>query len=264
MNATIYAYTGGRAPDDTQPTIVFVHGAGHDHSVWNLPVRYFSRHGFNAVAPDLPGHGRSGGPPLDSIESIAGWLADWIARTSIAPVTLVGHSMGALVALRTAAIAPARVARLVLVGCVIPMPVAAPLLEATLSDPDRAHALINQWSFAPANQLGASALPGFSLPGINRRLLERAGAGVLHTDMAACNAYHDGESDAARIACPTALISAERDQMTPPKATLPLQAALAKVPGGAHITVLPSAGHAMMSEAPDALLDALRRFVATT
>ena len=107
MNATIYAYTGGRAPDDTQPTIVFVHGAGHDHSVWNLPVRYFSRHGFNAVAPDLPGHGRSGGPPLDSIESIAGWLADWIARTSIAPVTLVGHSMGALVALRTAAIAPA-------------------------------------------------------------------------------------------------------------------------------------------------------------
>ena len=63
------------------------------------------------------------------------------------------------------------------------------------------------------------------------------------------------------LRCPTVLICGERDQMTPRKAAAPLQAALANVPGGAHIIVLPGAGHAMMSEAPDALLDALRLFL---
>lgn len=259
----IYAYTGGRAHLSGQPCVVFVHGAGHDHSVWNMPARHFAHHGFNVLAPDLPGHGRSGGEALSSIEAIADWLLDWLDTRTDAPVVLVGHSMGSLVALRAAAQRPERIAKLVLVGSVIPMPVAAPLLDATLTARDKAHAMINQWSYAPAHHLGASAQPGMVLTGVNRRLMERCAPGVLHTDMAACNAYVTGEADAARIIAPTRLICGQRDQMTPPKAARPLQTALAKVPGSAHIIVLPAAGHAMMAEAPDAFLDALRGFIVT-
>ncbi|MBT0963633.1 alpha/beta fold hydrolase [Denitromonas iodatirespirans] len=263
MADTRYAYTGGRPAVAGQPTLVFVHGAGHDHSVWNMPARHFAHHGFNVLAPDLPGHGRSGGTPLTSIEALADWLMDWLASSVDGPVILVGHSMGSLIALRAAATYPDRVARLVLVGSVVPMPVAAPLLDATLDARDKAHAMINQWSYTPAHHLGASAQPGMVLTSVNRRLMERCAPGVLHTDMAACNAYTAGEADAGGITAPTRLICGARDQMTPPKAARALQTALAKVPSGAHIIILPDAGHAMMAEAPDAFLDALRGFIVT-
>ncbi len=61
----IYAYTGARALNAALPTIMFVHGAAHDHSVWALQSRYFAHHGRNVLAVDLPGHGRSAGVPLD-------------------------------------------------------------------------------------------------------------------------------------------------------------------------------------------------------
>ncbi len=261
--ATIYAYTGGQPLRANQPTVVFVHGAGHDHSVWNLPARHFAHHGMNALAPDLPGHGRSGGAPLDSIEAMAEWLHEWIETNCDDPVSLVGHSMGSLIALRLAATHPSRCARLVLVGSIAPMPVAAPLLAATQNTRDEAHAMINQFSFAPAHQIGASPLPGICITGVNRRLMERAAEGVLHADMTACNDYTSGLEDAARVSCPATLICGENDQMTPRRAAAALQTTLAKPPGSAGIIVLPGAGHAMMSEAPDALLDALERTLRT-
>jgi pimeloyl-ACP methyl ester carboxylesterase len=56
-----YAYTGGKAFDATLPTVVFIHGAQNDHSVWGLQSRWFAHHGFGVLAVDLPGHGRSEG-----------------------------------------------------------------------------------------------------------------------------------------------------------------------------------------------------------
>ena len=66
-----YAATGGRDHDTALPLIVFVHGAGLDHTVWALLARWFAHRGFAVLAPDLPGHGRSGGEPLDSIMAMA-------------------------------------------------------------------------------------------------------------------------------------------------------------------------------------------------
>ena len=65
----VYAATGGRPFDDKLPTVVFVHGAGLDHTVWALQTRYFAHHGRGVLALDLPGHGRSEGPLLDSIQA---------------------------------------------------------------------------------------------------------------------------------------------------------------------------------------------------
>lgn len=254
-----YLYTGGRAHVTGQPTVVFIHGAGHDHSVWTLQTRYFASHGWNVAAPDLPGHGQSEGPALTSIEALADWTVALLQRLEAPRVVLVGHSMGSLIALQAAASAPQRLAGLVLVGSVAPMPVAPPLLEATLTARDKAHRMINQWSYAPRAQLGASSIPGLNLTGLNERLMQRQAAGVLHGDMAACNAYTGGFDAAEKVRCPVLLLSAALDRMTPPKAVSPLADAFAaeiKV----NQVVLPGAGHAMMSEAPGAVLDALWQF----
>lgn len=259
-HSTAFHYTGGRRPETDRPTIVFIHGAGHDHSVWTLQGRHFAAHGWNVIAPDLPGHGRSAGPQLDSIEALAEWMLEFTAGLGCERMALAGHSMGSLVALEYAARAPTRISHLMLIGSVTPMPVAAPLLDATLNDRDRAHAMINQWSYAPRAQLGASSIPGLNLIAVNERLMQRQAPGVLHRDMAACNAYGGGFDAATRVACPTLLLGAALDRMTPPKATAPLAAAF-RDPARLRQVIIPDAGHAMIAEAPGAVLDALWDFV---
>src|SRR4051812_25535970 len=118
-----YAYTGGRAFDPSLPAIVFVHGAAFDHSVWQWQSRYLAHHGYSVLAVDLPGHGRSPGPPRATIGHMADWIAALIEAAGLKSATVVGHSMGSLVALDTALRHPARVSRLALIGTSIPMAV---------------------------------------------------------------------------------------------------------------------------------------------
>src|SRR5471030_2767010 len=104
-----FAATGGQPFDPKLPAVVFLHGAGFDHSAWALHSRWFAHHGFGVLAPDLPGHGRSGGAPLPTIADMADWTAALLDAAGVAKAKLVGHSIGSLVALETAARHPARV-----------------------------------------------------------------------------------------------------------------------------------------------------------
>jgi len=257
-----FCYTAGRRLDREQPTAVFIHGAGHDHSVWSLQTRYFASHGWNVVAPDLPGHGRSAGPALASIELMAEWILALVAKLGAERIMLIGHSMGSLIALHAAAAAPGCVARLALAGTAAPMTVAPSLLEAALADRDEAHRMIKQWSHAPATRLGASSVPGICVTALNERLMQRQAPGVLHADMAACNAYAAALDAAARVHCPTLLLCGAQDRMTPPKALAALVSAFTEAP--VSRLVLASTGHAMMAESPGAVLDALWHFAHVT
>lgn len=262
-NQPVFAYTGGRAFSADAPVAVLIHGAGHDHSVWNLLARRLAHHGFAVLAPDLPGHGRSGGAALASIEALAGWIGQLLDAAGAQHANLVGHSMGSLIALQCAAEYPERVGKLVLVGSVAPMPVARPLLDAARHDRDAAHAMINQWSYSPEAQLGRSASPGLHLPNVNLRLMERQAPGVLATDLGACNAYTEGLAAAARVTAASLLICGSRDQMTPPRAARPLHQALVNANGGARMITLEGAGHAIMAEAPEALAREVETFLST-
>lgn len=260
----VHFYTGGRPWREGARTLILLHGAGHDHSVWQHQARALAEAGLNVLAPDLPGHGRSGGSPLSSIAALADWVEALADALGLQQIVLAGHSMGALVALETASRLGPRVTALALLGCALPMPVAPVLLEAALKDRPHAHAMINQWSFAPRRRLTASPIPGFDLVNANLRLMERQAPGVLHADLRACDSYLDGPAAARRIACPTLLLCGERDQMTPGPASQALREALASVPGGARMMLLSGAGHAMMSEAPIPVIDALRGLVKET
>ncbi|MDP2822283.1 MAG: alpha/beta hydrolase [Sulfuritalea sp.] len=256
-----YAYTGGKPFDAALPCAVFIHGAQNDHSVWGLQSRWFAHHGFAVLAVDLPGHGRSAGSPLPSIEDLADWielLMERVGAGDTAPsVSLVGHSMGSLTALECAFRHPARIARIALLGTAVPMPVSDALLGAAKDQEPKAIAMINAWSHSPRGTVGGNTVPGMWLLGASRRLMERQQPGVLHNDLAACNAYTHGMDAAAGLSCPALIVSGSKDMMTHPKAAAKLAAALAN----AKSVSLDGAGHAMMAEQPDAVLDALRGFI---
>jgi pimeloyl-ACP methyl ester carboxylesterase len=257
-----YGYTGGKAFDPARPTIVFLHGAPNDHSVWALQSRYFAHHGHNVLAVDLPGHGRSGGPALATVEAMADWLLALLDAAGARQALLVGHSMGSLIALEAAHRAPDRVTGLALLGTTWPMKVSDALLAASKDDLQAAIDMVNIWSHSGPLPRPSCPAPGFSVTGLSRRLMQRMAernpARLFHTDFSACNAYANGGEAAAGVRCPVLFVLGSRDVMTPPRSAQALTAALGH---GRIVTV--DAGHAMMAEQPDAVLDALVAFAGT-
>jgi len=171
--------------------------------------------------------------------------------------------MGSLIALEFAARHPQRAARIALVATALPMTVSPALLDAAREREPEAIALVNQWSHSTLAAKPSSPAPGFWLRGVNQRLMERVSARgeprLFHTDFAACNDYADGLASAAKVTCPVRLIIGRRDAMTPPRATRALVDAFGAAGVQADVVTL-DAGHALMTEQPDATLDALYAF----
>jgi pimeloyl-ACP methyl ester carboxylesterase len=250
----VFAATGGRAFDSALPAVVFLHGAGFDHATWALHSRWFAHHGFAVLAPDLPGHGRSAGPALTSIAAMADWTVALLDAADAKPAHLIGHSMGSLIALDTAARHPDRVSALSLIGTAAAMTVGPDLLKAAEANDQAAIDMVSIWGLGFAAELGGSLAPGLWMHGSAQATLKRCAPGVLFNDLAACNAYQDALASAARVKVPATLILGEKDMMTPAKAGKALAAAIPQ----ARTMVVPGAGHMIMTERPDALLAALR------
>ena len=252
--SSVFAATGGARRQSDQPLIVFLHGAGMDHSVFALQSRWFAHNGARVLAVDFPGHGLSAGPPLTGIGALADWTARLIEAAGVERAFLVGHSMGALVALEAAARHPHRVAGLVLIGAAAKMPVHPDLIGAAKADSHDAIDMVSLWGLGAPATLGGNPSPGLWMFGGAERLLERAAPGVLYADLSACNAYDTGAEAARKVACPATLILGERDQMTPAKAG----SGLAGLIAGARTYLLPGAGHMLTMERPDEVRDAIK------
>ncbi len=255
-----YAYTGGKPFDPALPTAVFIHGAQNDHSVWILQTRYFAHHGLSVLAVDLPGHGRSGGEPLASVEAMADWLNALLDRAGVTTAILIGHSMGSLIALEAASRSPSRVKGVALVGTAYPMKVSAALLETSRAREQVAIDWVNIWSHSTIAQKPSAPGPGFWVHGGNQRLMQRIAARnpakVFFTDFSACNDYANGEQAAASLACAALFLLGRKDVMTPARAA----ASLSSKMKNASTVTLPASGHALMAEQPDQVLDALFAF----
>jgi pimeloyl-ACP methyl ester carboxylesterase len=249
-----FVATGGRDFDPALPAIVFLHGAGLDHSVWALLARSFAHRGCAVLAPDLPGHGRSAGAPIASIAALADWTAALIDAAGARAARVVGHSMGSLVALETAARHPQKVSALGLIAIAAPMRVSDDLLNAARGNDHAAVDMVAIWGHGYHATLGGSQVPGLWMLGGGERLLERARPGVLFADLSACNDYKDALAAAAKVSVPSVVILGSRDVMTPAKGGR----AIADAIQTCRLTVLDGAGHMLMSERPDDVLAALR------
>jgi pimeloyl-ACP methyl ester carboxylesterase len=248
-----FAYTAAHALDPGKPTLVFVHGAGLDHSTFGLQSRYFGYHGRNVLALDLPGHGRSEGPPLPSVAAMADWVFKVLESAGIGKCSVVGHSMGALIALECANRHPGRVERIALIGVAYPMKVSEAFLDAARRNDFSAYDMETIWGHAAQVPLSGNPNPGMWMYGDALARLRRLAPGVLYNDLKACHEY---VSDFANVKCPVLLVLGKRDVMTPPRSAQ----ALKEILKTSKTKIVELSGHSLMAEAPDATLDALIEF----
>ena len=250
----VFATTGGIEFDPAKPAVIFLHGAGFDRTVWRLQTRWFANHGRSVLAVDFPAHGWSDGKPIDSVAAMADWTAVLIDAAGLKSAALVGHSMGALVALEVAARFPDKVRALGLCGVAAEMPVHPEMLESAKAGTLKVQELMTFWGMGNALHKGGMVTPGLWLRRESLAVLARNKRGVIYNDLAACNVYKEALARAAQVKCPTVLALGDCDLMTPAAKAKPLAAAIA----GAATVVMPSCGHFMMVERPDETLDALK------
>lgn len=257
-NTDYYAYTGTHELDAGLETVVFVHGASMDHSVWSHQSRYFAYHQYNVVAVDLPGHKFSKGALLDRVEDMADWLLKIVEQCAGTAIHLVGHSMGSLISVEAASHYDSinkPLKSLSMVGFSYPMSVTPQLMDAAKNTPSQAFSMMTQWSHT--SKIGGEPVPGFWSPGMQMSMMENSSEGSIYSNLQACDNYKGGEAAFEKVSCPILFISGRLDKMAPAK--LAKQVADAK--DNADIVMIPNCGHSIMSESPDGVLDNLKTFI---
>ena len=209
-NKNIYASDSGQGIDNSKDTIVFIHGAGMDRTVWSMQARFFAHHGFTVVNLDLPGHGKSEGPACATIEEYSDWLCELIDCLDLHRVSIVGHSMGSLVALCSGAKLE-KIQKIALLGTLPKIQVHPDLLTSAMNNKHGAFETIVGWGVGRKAQIGGHKAPGSWIAGASMRLLEASKPGVLGNDLNACNVWEGGLESAGQIKCPVLLLLGEDD-----------------------------------------------------
>jgi len=206
-NKNIYASDSGQGLDKNKDTIVFLHGSGLSHIVWSLAEQFFSSKNFNVLSIDLPGHGNSDGPCLDSIEKIADWLEKVFDKLQLKNLLLVGHSQGCLEILEYSSRYKERIKKLVFVGGSNKMPVHPDLIELAQNGHSDAVKLMMKWGYEGSKKfIGGN--PVEKIIQSPRDISE-----ILAVDLKACNNYSNGSEAAKAINLPSMLIYGELDKM---------------------------------------------------
>lgn len=238
-----YESTGGGPP-----TICLVHGTGGTGGIWTRQLEGLADVA-RVVAPDLPGHGQSGGEVPRSIQESTAFVARALDALAIQSVVIGGHSMGGAIAQEFALTRPERVTGLVLVGTGARLRVLPRLLELLATDYPEGVDLLMRMAVAS----GAPAELKASL----HRLTAANPQPVVLGDLQACDVF-DVMDRIGTVTVPTLAICGEEDQLTPPKYSRFFGERIA----GARVVVVPGSGHYVQVEQPEATTAALRVLVA--
>ncbi len=206
-NKSIYASDAGQGIDTKKNTIVFLHGSGLSHIIWSLTEQFFSNKNYNVLSLDLPGHGNSDGPCLDSIEKIADWLEKVFKKLDLNNLILVGHSQGCLEILEYAHKYKDRLKKLVFVGGSNKMPVHHDLIELAQNGDSDAVKLMMKWGYEGSKKfIGGNPV---------ERIIQSPTdiSKILAVDLNACNNYSNGSAAAKSINLPSLMIFGELDKM---------------------------------------------------
>ena len=229
--------------DQTEPRLVFVHGAGATHKVWRYQTLAFP----DSVALDLPGHPRGVG--YSTISEYAEFVTQAIKERGLSPVVLAGHSMGGAIAIDIALSHPRFLAGIALVGSGARLRVSPIIKEGLTRDYEHTAEVIADWAYSPKSD---AKLRKASV----QELLE-VPPEVTYADFQACD-HFDKMNDISRIDLPTLLVCGEDDALTPLKYSMYMKERIRN----ARIVIVPNAGHSVMLEKPDELNNALRSFLA--
>lgn len=235
------------ATDTKHGSMLFIHGAGGEGAIWsNLLAKLPD--GFSGVAPDLPGHHQSDGDPSSSVKDYATVLISLLTILDLPrPLVLVGHSMGGAIALTIALSNPGLIDGLVLIGSGARLQVAPQFLTAL------------EAGIMDGNFLGL----GFanSTPEAIKKIFLAQAADIpvltFFKDFSACSSF-DVRDQIRQLHLPLLLLVGDEDRLTPLKLSNYIKEQVA----GAHLIVIPAAGHFAMLEQPAAISAALSEFVA--
>ena len=206
-NKNVHASDAGQGIDKSKDTIVFLHGSGLSHIVWSLTEQFFSNKKYNVLSLDLPGHGNSEGPCLDSIEKIADWLEKVFIELKLNKVIIVGHSQGCLEALEYSYKYKSRLKKIVFVSGSYRMPVNKDLIDLASNGDSDAVKLMMKWGYEGSKKfIGGNPV---------ERIIQspRDISEILAVDLIACNNYSNGSEAVKAIDCPTMFIIGELDKM---------------------------------------------------
>jgi pimeloyl-ACP methyl ester carboxylesterase len=236
--------------DKKKLNLVFLHGSGSDHSAWSHQYARLHKH-YNIFAVDLPGHGHSGGSGEVNVEDYCLWVKKLLAILDLKKTVLVGHSLGAAIALRFALNYPQIIVGIVLVGGGIKMPVNSFFLEFLKTNPPAVPTevmdLICKYSLAKENRFK------FSAP--LQKSLSQSKVDVLYGDLSGCNNL-DLTQELGKIKAPALVICGAEDKMTPPDFSRQLAAGIS----GASLEIVEGAGHMVMMERPAEFNMSLTKF----
>lgn len=240
-----YAYQGD---DAARPALVLIHGAGGTHLHWPSGVRRIP--GYRILAPDLPGHGKSGGRGLQSIDAYVDALLAWMQAVDLHRAVFAGHSMGGAIALRLAIEHPQHVFALGLLGAGARLRVSPEILRYTASETTFQGALdlIVEWAFsrhAPER-----------LVALARERMAETRPSVLHGDYLACDEFDEIER-LSQVTQPAIVITGQEDRLTPPRYAQFLADGIPNA--GLHL--VPQAGHMVMLEKPAHVASLLKTFL---
>jgi len=206
-NKSVHASDAGQDIDNSKDTLVFLHGSGLSHIVWSLTEQFFFNNKFNVLSVDLPGHGNSQGPCLDSIEKIADWLEAVFTELNLNNVILIGHSQGCLEALEYSFKYKSRLKKIVFIGGSYRMPVNKDLIDLASNGESDAVKLMMKWGYEGSKKfIGGN--PVEKIIQSPRDISE-----ILAIDLIACNNYENGSDAAKAISCPAMMIFGELDKM---------------------------------------------------
>ena len=203
----VYASDAGQGIKKNKETVVFLHGSGLSHIVWSLTEQFLSSKEFNVLSIDLPGHGNSEGPCLESIEKIADWLEEVFNKLNLNQMTLIGHSQGCLEALEYSFRYKRRLKKIIFIGGSYRMPVNKDLIDLAENGDNDSVKLMMKWGFEGSKKfIGGNPI---------EKIIQspRDISEILAVDLKACNNYANGEEAAKSIDIPTLIISGELDKM---------------------------------------------------
>ena len=206
-NKSVHASDAGQGINISKDTIVFLHGSGLSHIVWSLAEQFFSSKNFNVLSIDLPGHGNSEGPCLDSIEKISDWLEKVFEKLNLNDLIIISHSQGCLEALEYSLKYKDRLKKMVFVGGSYRMPVNEDLIDLASNGDSNAVKLMMKWGYEGSKKfIGGNPI---------ERIIKspRDISQILAVDLIACNNYKTGLEAAKAITCPTMLVLGELDKM---------------------------------------------------
>ena len=206
-NKSVHLSDAGQGIDNSKDTIVFLHGSGLSHIVWSLTEQFFSNNKFNVMSVDLPGHGNTEGPCLDSIEKISDWLEKVFIKLNLNKIIIVGHSQGCLEALEYSFKYKSRLKKIVFIGGSYRMPVNKDLIDLASNGDCDAVKLMMKWSYEGSKKfIGGNPI---------EKIIQspRDISEILAVDLIACDNYLNGSNAAKAINCPALLVFGELDKM---------------------------------------------------